>query len=384
LNLDDNSDQMKTYPGCDYVGQTRIKFNGTTSMQVWSPGTTAANSATYATCGGAALSTLSGASVTVPDAQVIYVGNAPSTHQCKTQEISNDLPLAGDVNMSQPDQYCGNGNVYVEGQLLGRVTIAAQNSVIITGDLTYKNPTGTDLLGLVAGNYVEVMHPWIQTFNLGSGSCVSTGGGGPSNGQVWQGEDWNQAYNGSWTQTAGKWVNQPKDASGKPELWNPGTWTEPAALGYWVWTDGSWFTPATAQNSPNYGYNNGAFGGQCPAGKYWQGQPWSNNGGVAGPASWPNRASGLDIQIYASIQTLQHSFYVQSYNKGAPQGKVIVIGSLAQKYRGAVGTGNPISTGYIKSYSYDGRLHSRSPPYFPQWVGAAWSTVRLGEIGKAY
>jgi hypothetical protein len=117
---------------------------------------------------------------------------------------------------------------------------------------------------------------------------------------------------------------------------------------------------------------------------FWRGDTWNNDNGLPGPVTWPLRANGLDIQIYASIQTLQHSFYVQSYNKGAAQGKVIVVGSIAQKYRGAVGTGNPISTGYVKSYSYDPRLHSRSPPYFPQWVGAAWSTVRLGEIPRAY
>jgi hypothetical protein len=379
LKLDDNSDQMKTYPGCDYVGQTRIKFTGDGRMTVWSAETTAANSTTTATCGGTAPN---GVSIPVPDAQVIYAGNASSTHQCKAQEISNDLPLAGDVNMVQPDQFCGNGNVYVEGRLTGRVTIAAQNSIIVTGDLTYTNPSGTDLLGLVAGNYVEVMHPWILTFSSTAGSCVSSGGSGPVAGQVWQGEDWNQAYNGTWTKTAGSWVKQPKDALGRAELWNPGTWTEPQ--GIWTWNDGNWFTPSASQSTANYGYKNGSFGNQCSTGMFWRGDTWNNDNGLPGPVTWPLRANGLDIQIYASIQTLQHSFYVQSYNKGAAQGKVIVVGSIAQKYRGAVGTGNPISTGYVKSYSYDPRLHSRSPPYFPQWVGAAWSTVRLGEIPRAY
>ena len=50
--------------------------------------------------------------------------------------------------------------------------------------------------------------------------------------------------------------------------------------------------------------------------------------------------------IYASIQTLQHSFWVQSYNQGSDLGTLAVRGSIAQKWRGAVGTSG--GTGFDK------------------------------------
>jgi hypothetical protein len=86
--------------------------------------------------------------------------------------------------------------------------------------------------------------------------------------------------------------------------------------------------------------------------------------------------------VFASIQTLQHSFWVQSYNRGADLGKLSVRGSIAQKWRGAVGTAG--GTGYQKDYSYDARLKFSSPPYFPQWTNAVWSAKTTGELKAQY
>jgi len=88
------------------------------------------------------------------------------------------------------------------------------------------------------------------------------------------------------------------------------------------------------------------------------------------------------IQIDASIQTLQHSFFVQQYNKGPGEGTLMVWGSIAQRWRGIVGTGS--GTGYIKSYNYDARLKYSSPPYFPQWSNAKWAMKHTGENKPAY
>ena len=99
-------------------------------------------------------------------------------------------------------------------------------------------------------------------------------------------------------------------------------------------------------------------------------------------AGWPHRYNDVDngnapyptlatdgIQIARLIQTLQHSFFVQSYAAGNPQGKLYVRGSIAQEWRGVVGTqgGSPMC-GYVKDYHYDKRLRFASPPYFPQWA----------------
>jgi hypothetical protein len=50
--------------------------------------------------------------------------------------------------------------VFLQGTLDGRLTIAAENNVILFSDVTYVGGQGgDDILGLVANNYVEVYHP---------------------------------------------------------------------------------------------------------------------------------------------------------------------------------------------------------------------------------
>ncbi|MCG2803450.1 MAG: hypothetical protein L6311_15330, partial [Cellulomonas sp.] len=89
------------------------------------------------------------------------------------------------------------------------------------------------------------------------------------------------------------------------------------------------------------------------------------------------------LQVAAAIQTLQHSFYVQQYDQGSGGGKKLyVVGSIAQRWRGAVGTGSG-TTGYLKNYTYDGRLTNALPPYLPRWKDARWSLRSSGEIPTA-
>jgi hypothetical protein len=119
---------------------------------------------------------------------------------------------------------------------------------------------------------------------------------------------------------------------------------------------------------------------------------WDNRPSEA--AGWPKRYNDPDqgapypssgIQLAASIQTLQHSFWVQSYEVGSPQGDLYVRGSIAQKWRGIVGRGSGWSmTGYLKDYRYDKRLKFASPPYFPQWTNAVWAADYVGEIEPQY
>jgi len=100
-------------------------------------------------------------------------------------------------------------------------------------------------------------------------------------------------------------------------------------------------------------------------------------------AAGNNLTTITDRNIYASIQTLQHSFWVQSYNQGTSLGVLRVRGSIAQKWRGIVGTGSG-TTGFFKDYGYDTRLTYASPPYFPQWTNAVWGSKTTGELKAAY
>jgi len=263
LDLPDNSAAFLAYPGCQYTGDTRIKFNSDGTMTVWSYGST--GTSVGAGCGNANgpwPQTLS-----VPTDKVIYAKNGATAAKCAAGQVGDNIPLAADVNINTSTFYCGNGNVYVEGTVKGRVTVAAQNNVIVTGDLLIDGvaagaaTSGNSVVGLVASNSVVVYHP----------------------------------------------VN----------------------------------------------------------------------------AAGNNLTTITDRNIYASIQTLQHSFWVQSYNQGTSLGVLRVRGSIAQKWRGIVGTGSG-TTGFFKDYGYDTRLTYASPPYFPQWTNAVWGSKTTGELKAAY
>lgn len=402
LYLPDNSDKFVTYPGCNYYGDTRIRFNNNGTMTVWnttsagkslkgpdSPaGLNCGNSAQFIPATGQKYPA-TGQTVPVPDELVIYVQAATTgSATCVPGQVvngttsgstSNDqipvgtgstFPGVTDISYYNPNSSsftttkkwkkvsgtwvadpsftpatqvtsevpvgdshpttfdCGLGNVYIEGVVKGRVTIAAQNNVIVTGDLSINSTTkgntaiGPDLVGLVAGNSVVVYHPVSRSITSNN-------------------------------QTLTKTVKSPTNLSK----------TCPA-------------NSSTNISSPTSGgSNNNTI--QCT----WT--TTKNFGSSYSNISYPGLTnSGGTRWIYASIQTLQRSFWVQNYDEGADLGRLAVRGSIAQKWRGAVGTSG--GTGFAKDYSYDSRLQFASPPYFPQWTNAAWGSKVTGELPARY
>jgi hypothetical protein len=307
LYLDDTSAKFSTYPGCHYYGATRIKFGTPALGQMTVYSKDSAGKTTGTGCGTFTAGNAYTQSVNIPTDQVIYVSAGSAVHQCVSGEIGDGLPLGTytgsqtvsytyDQTMLTPDQYCGQGNIYLEGTVKGRVSIAAENSIVVTGDLLLSGGVaGTDIVGLVAGNSVEVFHPWVDTW-------VSTTTKG---------------------KTTWSWKNAATEVAGWPKRYN-----DPAA------------------------------------------------GNIKNPTK--------GIQIAASIQTLQHSFWVQEYGKGTQQGTLLVLGSIAQRWRGIVGQNGTTGTGYTKSYQYDTRLKWSSPPYFPQWTNAKWGPRHTGETRPEY
>lgn len=88
-----------------------------------------------------------------------------------------------------------------------------------------------------------------------------------------------------------------------------------------------------------------------------------------------NAAGALEgVTIDAAILAISHSFIVDSYDCGKKLGTLRVNGAIAQKYRGAVGTGTggTSGTGYLKSYNYDSRLKYIEPPSFIAPEKTAW------------
>jgi Tfp pilus assembly protein PilX len=200
LYLDDTSAAFATYPGCHYYGSTRVIFNANGTMTVWNKKSNNGDTAPTAipapglptpTCGTLdALDSASGATVPVPDPMVVYVDDAPAAvprRQCDSGEIGGPsgrtLPLGTydravngttgtsqpgynyDTNMFETTKTCASGNLYLEGTLNGRVTVASAQSIIATGDVVLAGGrNGDDMLGLVATNSVEVFHPQLASY----------------------------------------------------------------------------------------------------------------------------------------------------------------------------------------------------------------------------
>ncbi|MGN6324927.1 hypothetical protein [Pseudolysinimonas sp.] len=91
---------------------------------------------------------------------------------------------------------------------------------------------------------------------------------------------------------------------------------------------------------------------------------------------------GANVTIDAAIASNGGTFTVQNYAYGPQLGTLTVLGSIAQEWRGAVGTSG--GTGFTKSYGYDTRLRNTAPPKFLQPVTTAFSVSQQVEVSAAY
>jgi hypothetical protein len=142
------TDRSAGKTGCLYNGPTRIVLNANGTMTVTSPFTT---SSAYAAC--------VGTNVALPANGVVYVQNVPSSQSASCSGSQNRLgyPIANDVT----SYGCRDGDAFVSGTLKGRLTIAAENNIIIVANTTYATTgaASTDMLGLVANQFVKIYHP---------------------------------------------------------------------------------------------------------------------------------------------------------------------------------------------------------------------------------
>lgn len=139
--------------GCLYSGPTTITLKPNGTMDVWSPFSSAGNCA-YGTAGPQ--------NVPLPTNGVIYVENAlSSAGSCQPNKNYFGYPKRISASVYDLTKYgCYDGDVFLSGQLKGRLTIAAENKVVVTGDTTYVGgASGNDVLGLIPKNYVEIYHP---------------------------------------------------------------------------------------------------------------------------------------------------------------------------------------------------------------------------------
>ncbi len=172
--------QVAASDGCLYQGPTEITLHGST-MTVDSPDTPAAGAGAS---GGDGLDGASNPNQCLPTAQdptpslpangVVYVQDCPTSDTGCTFD-----PMAGLGEMGNTGPTFG--DAIVQGTLTGPLTIATANNIVIDGNLCYTSTNGcsqapgttlsggstnTDMLGLIAQNFVEINHPVQQGCSL--------------------------------------------------------------------------------------------------------------------------------------------------------------------------------------------------------------------------
>ena len=98
---------------------------------------------------------------------------------------------------------------------------------------------------------------------------------------------------------------------------------------------------------------------------YCDGNYVSSNGTYYCNLKLPGASTAFDNPVInAAILAVAHSFRAQNYALGEdnPLGTLTIYGAIAQKFRGLVAILG--TSGYVKAYSYDGRLKYQSPPRF--------------------
>ncbi|RKR75525.1 hypothetical protein [Frondihabitans australicus] len=196
-------------PGCLYTGPTTFTFNGDGTWTVYSPwtqytniaGSPATSGSVSSQCGtpgytsaGNTLGSPGGQTFNVVPQNLVYVQNVPTTstdpnypntsaktgpgnskfftsaglpqnYTCTGADGSTvgngvGFPAVNETAPSSTSYSCKNGDAFVQGTVNGDVTIAANNYVYITGDITYDTATAAnDLLGLIGQNNVYVYNP---------------------------------------------------------------------------------------------------------------------------------------------------------------------------------------------------------------------------------
>ena len=187
--------------GCLYTGPTRITLRNDGKYDVVSPRTVS----TKPGCG-------PGTAIAIPQNGVIYVqnvfpygsgdpnANPLSTSPCSYKNTGSGapwlacgtpnaagvtyppglpVPLKDDkTNDSSVEKYIHtNGDLFISGTLKGRLTVGAQNDIVVVEDVRYSDtgPSSTDILGMIPQNSVKVFHPVNKNTGANIGSTWSDG-----------------------------------------------------------------------------------------------------------------------------------------------------------------------------------------------------------------
>ena len=208
LPTDDSAlDTVATSGGCLYEGPTTIKLNGTTmnvtspntptGKPVGAPGSSVANDSLIAAANttNVCMPSSPGGSVSMPTNGVIYVEDCVNPATCTTASplANTGSVVVGEEGVSTNVQNSV-GDAIVQGSVTNPLTIGTSDNIDIDGNLCYTDdvsgspstcttgPTSpsTNVLGLVADNYVEINHPVDNNGNDVSNCPAGLGNGTPT------------------------------------------------------------------------------------------------------------------------------------------------------------------------------------------------------------
>jgi hypothetical protein len=433
--------------GCLFTGPTAIRLNADGTMDVISPFSQAINCTWTQNPTGSLYQRFSVTRFTLPTTGgVIYVQNVPATlgdpnytaggciaafsrpavggnsgsGTTPVRQHPLGFPQKNDITPQfagtlQNGYGCLNGDVFLEGTLKGRLTIAADNNIVVVGNTTYQNASA-DLLGLIANNYVEVYHPVSDPSDTIDGTnevqTISLSGWG-------SGDSFRLRFNGSSSSSS---ITYPTSASAiqtrlvglstidTGDVSVTGSGSGPYTVtfgGQYLNTDVPQITVGSSSGvtvTINTIQNGGNSTAACDGATVNNGcslrRPTLSSSST--PSLFTSTGSGATVTmststggsstsfrspvIKAAILTVQHSFRVQHYQYGpdCEAGTLNMTGAIAQKYRGIVGLGPNAcvsggGSGYLKNYMYDQRLKYDSPPKFLNPVASAWQVVTWAE-----
>jgi hypothetical protein len=150
------------------IASSAYTFTGTTCITLSTATATsgitiAQTNASYPSCFSPGIPTTN---MPYPSNGVLYVANGTCS---LTYDVDNPI-------------YTGNsgcGTVYVSGVDDTPLTIAAENDIVIDGNLTYAN-TSTSMLGLIANNFIRVYHPvGSQPLTNNTAACTTSSSNTP-------------------------------------------------------------------------------------------------------------------------------------------------------------------------------------------------------------
>jgi Tfp pilus assembly protein PilX len=297
------------------------------------------------------------------------------------------------------------GNVWVHGIYEESLTIAAENDVIINGNITTPTnsegvPTGNALLGLIANNFIRIYHPVIETYEGKGPAELET----PSHQEVVKVEPKSGLL--------GKEVKvEVKESGSEDEVTvrnaKGGVETKKVKTAEELVKDKT-ILSATFEEGPRYSQGK-TEKLKAPASKWLDEKckefkdedeninvtdPFNSTLGMCEytdkgvfDCDAPNNVS-LDLKeptIYAAMLAVKHGVIVDNFSCGEPSqlgsgqsGKLNIYGSVAGWYTngdsGAEYGGKMHGYGY--NATYDNRLEAEEPPHFLNPIEAAWYVQR--------